>query len=138
VQVLGNRLHAVAHRLQLGELVRRDPEAEDVDGLRLLAEPARELDRDEDARVAGDLQDARDRVVVGDRHEVHAARQRELQDLPRRRRALGKSERSLDPELRQLRSGRVAVQVGPARARGHASQIPPVCRAFCERPANMM
>jgi hypothetical protein len=80
-----------------------DPEAEQVDGLRLAAEPRGELLGDEDVVAVRDLEAAVDRVVIGDRHEVHAAPLGELVDLIRRRRALGKPEAALDPELRDLR-----------------------------------
>ncbi len=99
VKVLGDRLHAVADGLQVGELRRRDAKAQHMDRLRLLAKPAGQLHRDEDARVVGDLQDTVDRVVIGDRHEVHAARQRELQDLLGRGRAFGQPQCALDAEL---------------------------------------
>ena len=71
---------------------------------------------DEHVGPVGDLQHAVDRVVVGDRHEVHPAPLGELVDLLRRRRALRQAERALDAELRDLRRGRVAVQVRPVVA----------------------
>jgi hypothetical protein len=55
----------------------------------------RQLLGDEYVRTVGDLKDARDRVVVGDRHEVHATPLGQLVDLLRRRRALRKPEGSL-------------------------------------------
>jgi hypothetical protein len=92
-----------------------DAVAEDVDRLGLALEPRRQLLGDEDVGAVGDLLDAGDRVVIGDRHEVHPATLGQLVDLFGRRRALGQPERALDPELRELRGGRVAVQVDPAR-----------------------
>ena len=58
-----------------------------------------------------------DRVVVGDRHEVHAAELCQLVDLLRRRRALGQAERPLDPQSRHRRGARVAVQIDSGRHR---------------------
>jgi hypothetical protein len=115
VQVLGDLLDVVGVRLQPVVVVGGDAVAEDVHRLWLALEPRRELLGDEDVRAVGDLQHARDGVVIGDGHEVHPAALGQLVDLIRRRRALGQSERALDPELRELRGGRVAVQVHPAR-----------------------
>ena len=115
VQVLGHLLDVVGVRLQPLVVVGRDAVAEDVDRLGLALEPRRQLLGDEDVGAVGDLLDAGDRVVVGDRHEVHPATLGQLVDLFGRRGALGQAERALDPELRELRGGRVAVQVGPAR-----------------------
>jgi hypothetical protein len=92
-----------------------DAVAEDVDRLGLALEPRRQLLGDEDVGAIGDLLDPGDGVVIGDRHEVHPAALGQLVDLLWRRGALGQPERSLDPELGQLRGGRVAVQVDPAR-----------------------
>ena len=92
-------------------------------GLRLAAEPGGQLLGDEHVRAVGDLEHAVDRVVVGDRHEVHAAPLRELVDLLRRRGALGQPERALHAEPRLLRGGRVAVQVGAACVAFMARQI---------------
>ena len=94
---------------------RRDAVAEDVHGLRLAAEVRGQLLGDEHVGPVGDLEDARDRVVVGDRHEVHAAALGQLVDLLRRRRALGQPDGALHAELGLLRRGRVAVHVDPAR-----------------------
>ncbi len=67
--------------------------------LGLAAEAGRELLGDEYVGTVGDLEDAVDRVVVGDRHEVHAAPLGERVDLLGRGRALGQTQGSLDPEL---------------------------------------
>ena len=115
VQVLGHPLDVVGVRLQPLVVVGGDAVAEDVHSLGLALEPRRQLLGDEDVGAVGDLLDAGDRVVVGDRHEVHLATLGQLVDLFGRRGALGQSERALDPELRELRGGRVAMQVGPAR-----------------------
>ena len=58
--------------------------------------------------------DAVDRVVIGDRHEVHPPALGEGIDLLRRRGALGQAERALDAELRLLRRRGVAVEVRAA------------------------
>ena len=63
------------------------------------------------SRQVGDRQRAGDRVVVGDRHEVHPAALGELVDLFGRRGALGQVQRALDAELRQLRGRRVDMHV---------------------------
>src|SRR6185437_8991896 len=52
-----------------------------------------------------------DRVVIGDRHEVHPPPLGELVHLLRRSGALGESETPLDPEAGELRGGGMAVQV---------------------------
>ena len=135
VQVVGDDLDVVGVRLQPVVIVRRDPEAEDVDGLRLAAEPGGQLLGHEDVGPVGDLQHAGDRVVVGDRHEVHSAALGEGVDLLGRRGALGQAERALDAELRHLRRRRVAVQV---RAAGlHVSgESSPDCRRFVTKRDN--
>jgi hypothetical protein len=92
-----------------------DAVAEDVNRLRLALEPRGALLGHEDVRAVGDLHDAGDRVVVGDRHEVHPATLGQPVDLLGRGGAFGQPERPLNPEPGQLRGVRVAVQVGPAR-----------------------
>ena len=73
-ELVGDGLDVAGERLQALVVVGRDPPAEDVDGLRLGAEPGGQLLGDEGVVVArGELQRAVDRVVIGDRHEVHAA-----------------------------------------------------------------
>jgi hypothetical protein len=97
-----------------------DPVTQHVDRLGLTAEPGRELLRDEDIGAVGDLEAAVDRVVVGDRHEVHSATLGELVDLLRWCAALRQAERPLDAELRELGGGRVTVHVdrgGPGNHR---------------------
>ena len=120
VQVLRHRLDVAGQLLQPRVVVGRDAEAEHVHGLRLAREARGQLLGDEHVRPVGDLQDAVDRVVIGDRHEVHPAPLGERVDLLGRRGALGQAERALDAELGDLRCGGVAVEVGP---RGHAPQI---------------
>ena len=124
------------------------PVAEHVHGLRLAPEAGGQLLGDEHVGPVGDLQHAGDRVVIGDRHEVHPAALGQLVDLLGRRRALGQPERALDAELRELRRGRVAVQVALAVLSGVIG--PPPVRSlfsctrcmirlqsayFCEQPA---
>ena len=72
VQVGGDGLDVAGVGLQPLVVVRRDAEAEDVDGLRLAAEARGQLLGDEHVGPVGELEHAVDRVVVGDRHEVHA------------------------------------------------------------------
>ncbi len=117
VQIGAAQLDVVAVGLQPVVVIGGDPVAEHVHGLRLAAEVGRQLLRDEHVRARGDLAHAGDRVVVGDRHEVHAAPLGELVDLLRRRRALRQPDCPLDAELGLLRRCRVAVHVHPARLR---------------------
>ena len=119
-QVLGHDLDVARVRLEPHVVVGRDAEAQDVDRLRLAAEARGQLLGDEHVGPVGDLQRAVDRVVVGDRHEVHPATLGERVHRLRRRRTLGQSQGPLDAELRHLRGARVAVQVGTC---GHATQI---------------
>src|SRR5919198_3970487 len=72
-----------------------DSVAEDVDGLRLSPEPCGQLLRDEHTRPFRDLKATGDRVVVGDRHEIHPAALGQLVHLLRWRGALRKSEAPL-------------------------------------------
>ena len=118
VHVGGAQLEVAAVGLQPLVVLGRDPVAEDVHRLGLAAEARGQLLRDEHVGAVGDLEDAVDRVVVGDRHEVHAAALGQRVDLLWRGRALGQAERPLDAELRDLRGGGVAVQVGPAGRHG--------------------
>ena len=120
VQVLGAGLDVVVVGLEPVVVVGRDPVAEDVHGLRLALEPGGELLGDERVGQVVERQRAGDRVVVGDRHEVHPAALGELVDLLGGRRALRQAQRALDAQLRQLRSRRVHMHVG-ATGFGHAS-----------------
>jgi hypothetical protein len=113
-EVLGDGAHVVRQLVQPGVVVGRDAVAEDVDLLGLAREAGGQLLGDEDVRPVGDLERARDRVVIRDRHEVHAPALGQLVDLVRWRRALGQAERSLHAQLRQLRGGGVDVQVDAA------------------------
>ena len=94
-----HRLDVAAVGLQPLVVLWRDPVAEHVHGLGLAAEMRRQLLGDEHVRTAGDLQHAGDRVVVGDRHEVHPSPLGQLIDLLRRRGALGQAGRALHAEL---------------------------------------
>ena len=149
VQVGGAGLDIAAVGLQPLVVAARDPEAEEVDGLRLSLEPRGQLLRDEDARIVRDLLDAGDGVVIGDRHEVHPATVGELQHLLGRRGAFRQAERALHAELRALGRGRVTVQVGPGgaveshrcslgRCRGVEAKIHLQMRASCDRPDNTL
>ena len=116
-EVLRDHLDVVRVGLQPVVVVGRDAEAEDVHGLRLAGEARGQLLGDERVGTVGDRQRAVDRVVVGDRHEVHAAALGEGVDLLGRRGALGQAERAGDAELGDRGGGRVAVQVGPGGRR---------------------
>ncbi len=135
-QLVGDGLDIAGELLQALVIVRRDAPAEDVHRLGLAAKPGGELLGDERVVVlGGELKGAVDRVVIGDRHEVHAAALGELVDLVGRRGAFGQAERPLDAELGDRRGGRVAVQVDPAgRLWGHRcsrSQYVVFCVALC-------
>jgi hypothetical protein len=114
VQVRGDHLDVAGVRLQPVVIVARDAVAEDVHGLGLAAEAGGQLLGDEDVGPVGDLEDAVDGVVVGDRDEVHAAALGQGIDLLGGRCALRQAERSLDAELGDLGRGGVAVQVRAA------------------------
>ena len=105
-----------------------------MDLLGLAAEAGGQLLRDEHVGAVGDGQRAVDRVVVGDRHEVHPAPLGEGVDLLGRRGALGQAQRVLDPELGDRGGGRVAVQVDPAGRRvripHRTRSIGDICRDF--------
>ena len=91
----------------------RDVEAEDVNRLRLTTEARGQLLGDEHVGAIGDLDHTIDRVVVGDRHEVHPATLGQLVDLLRWRGALRQTHRSLHAKPRLLRGGGVTVHVDP-------------------------
>src|SRR5262249_53312063 len=120
-----------------------DPVAEDMNRLGLAGEAGGQLLGDEAVVTVRQLQAAVDRVVVGDRDEVHAAPLGELVDLLRGGRALGQAERSLDPEPRELRSGRMAVHVYsgshrrlPARVALFMAHISLIAGKTCESAEN--
>ena len=81
VQVLGARLDVVAIGLEPLVIVGRDAVAEHVHGLGLALERSGQLLGDERVGQVLDRQRAVDRVVIGDRHEVHPAALGELVDL---------------------------------------------------------
>ena len=91
-QVARDDLDVVGVGLQPVVIVGRDPVTEDVHGLGLAAEARGQLLRDEDVGPVGDLQHPVDRVVIGDRHEIHTSALGERVDLFRRRGALGQAE----------------------------------------------
>jgi hypothetical protein len=88
-----------------------DPATEDVHRLGLAGEAGGQLLGDEAIRMTGQLEAAVDRVVVGDRDEVHPPPLGKLVDLLRRGRALWQPQRPLHAQLRELRRGRVAMQI---------------------------
>jgi hypothetical protein len=101
-------------------VLRSDPVAEHVHGLGLAPEVGGQLLGDEHVGPVRDLQHAGDRVVVGDRHEVHAAPPGQLVHLLRRSCALRQPDGPLNAEARKLRSARVAVHVDPRGLGRHA------------------
>ena len=84
VHVARAQLDVAAVRLQPLVVLARDPVAEHVHSLWLAAKVSRQLLGDEDVRPIGDLEHPSDRVVVGDRHQIHAAALGQLVDLLRR------------------------------------------------------
>ena len=126
LQVRGARLDVVAVGLQPFVIVGGDAVTEHVDGLGLTLERCGQLLGDERVGKVTQRQDPIDRVVISDRHEVHAPALGELVDLERLCSALGDPKRPLDAELRDLRGRGVDVQVGAAGF-VHAAQ---------DRPAN--
>ena len=137
VQVRRARLDVVVVGLQPLVVVGRDPIAEHVNGLGLALEPHGQLLGDE--RVGQVLQGpgALDRVVVGDRHEVHSAALGQVVDLARVGGAFGDVERSLDSQLRQLGCRRVHVHIGAGRF-VHGSQLDCWGRVHCEEGASVL
>jgi hypothetical protein len=113
VEVGGAQLDVAGMDLQPLVVGGCDPVAEHVDRLGLAAEVGGELLGDEHVGAVGDLKHAVDRVVVGDRDEVHAAPLGQRVDLLGRGGALGQPQRALDAELGDLRGGGVAVHVDP-------------------------
>ncbi|MBA2629714.1 MAG: hypothetical protein H0U84_01650 [Thermoleophilaceae bacterium] len=102
LQILGAQLDI--GRVALEPLVVRgaDAPAENVHGLAFPPKPGGQLLRYEHVRAVDDLEGSADRVVVGDRDEVHAAALGQLIDLLRRSGAFGQPERALHPEARLL------------------------------------
>ena len=126
VQVGGDRLDVARVGLQPVVVGGRDAEAQHVHRVRLAAEARGQLLGHERVGTAGDLEDAGDRVVVGDRHEVHAAALGQGVHLFGRRGALGQPQLALDPELRHLGGRRVTMQVRSA----HEARMPRKPREF--------
>jgi hypothetical protein len=144
VEVFGARLDVTGVGLQPLVVVGRDPEAEHVNGLRLTVKVRRQLLRDKGVGAVGDRERTIDRVVVGDRYDVHPATLCQLIDLLGGRRALGQAERSLDAQSRQGRGARVAVEVDPG-CHGcfvvtirisHATKIRLQTASFCDQSVN--
>ena len=111
VKVCGAGLDVAGVRLQPLVVSGSDPVTEDVNRLGLAGEAGGQLLGDEAVGPIGELEAAVDRVVVGDRDEVHPPPLGELVDLRGRGRALRQPERALDAQLREVRRGRVAMHV---------------------------
>ena len=144
VQVLRTVLDIAAVQLEPLVVGARDVEAEDVDCLRLAAEASGQLLGNEYVGATGDLDHSVNRVVIGDRYEVHAAPLRELVDLLGRCCALRQAERALYAQARYRGCAGVTVQVdagcGPlfhgAYCLGHMTMIRLQTRAFCDQTVN--
>ena len=91
VEVDGARLDVIVVSLKPVVVVLVDPIAEDVNRLRLALEPHGQLFGHERVGKVIEREGADDRVVVGDRHEVHPATLGEFVDLFGRGRALGQA-----------------------------------------------
>ncbi len=124
VQVCGAGLDIAGMCLQPLMVSASDPVTEDVNRLGLAGEAGGQLLGDEAVGAAVQRQAALDRVVIGDRHEVHPAALGELVDVLGGRRALRQPKRPLHAELGDHRRGGVAVQVDPAgRGGGHRRSL---------------
>ncbi len=111
VQVCGAGLDVAGMCLQPLVVSGGDPVTKDVNRLGLAGEAGGQLLGDEAVGPALELEAARDRVVVGDRDEVHPPPFRQLVDLLRRGRALGQAERALDAQPRELGGAGMAVHI---------------------------
>jgi hypothetical protein len=105
VEVLRARVDVAAVALEPLVVVSVDAPAEDVNRLPLAREPRGQLLRHEEIGQRGQLERPADRVVIGDRDEVHAAPLGQLVDLVGRGCALRQVESALYAELRELRRG---------------------------------
>ncbi len=125
-----------------------DSEAEHVNRLRLITEVGRQLLRDEHVGPVGDLEHAGDRVVIGDRHEVHATTLGQLVDLLGRGGTLRQADGTLYSEP-GLRGGtRVTVEISsaplfipPEHGFGGAhdrTRFPRKQRTTCDKPGTMV
>jgi hypothetical protein len=111
VKICGAGFDVAGMRLQPLVVSGGDPVTEDVNRLGLAGEAGGQLLGDEAVGTVGQLEAAVDRVVVGDRDEVHPPPLRQLVDLLGRRRALRQPQRTLDTQLRKMRRGRMAMHV---------------------------
>ena len=91
-QIARTRLDVASVGLQPLVIVRGDPVAEDVHRLRLALEPDGQLLGDEHIRQVRDRSGTLDRVVIGDRDEVHSPPLGEFVDLHRLSGTLGELE----------------------------------------------
>ena len=125
VEVLRARLDAVSCAPACPLVILgRDPVTEHVHSS--VARPSNQTVGSSDTNTPGrwrDLQSAGDRVVVGDRHEIHSTPLGELIDLRGLGGALGQVKRTLDPQLRQLGCRRVHVHVGAAHVQVGAADV---------------
>ena len=120
-----------------------DPITEDVNRLGLAGEASGQLLGDEAIGTIGELETAVDRVVVGDRDEVHPPPLGQLVNLFRGRRTLGQPQRALNPEPRELRGGGMAMHVNsgnhrrlPCSSRFCHLQNSLLAGKTCEQPGN--
>ncbi len=98
MQVIGTGHDVALMCLQPLVVLGRNPPAQHVDGLGLLGEPGGQLLGYKDIRLVGDREDAGDRVVVGDRDEVHPPSFGQFVHLPGRGSAFRKRNGALDLE----------------------------------------
>ena len=122
MQVVGDDLDVAGVGLQPLVVGGGDAVTEHVHLLGLALEVGGQLLGEEHVGPIRDGQRARDRVVIGDRHEVHAPALGQLVDLLGQRGALGQAQRALHAELGHLGGRRVAVHVDPA-GRGGAHRL---------------
>ena len=132
VKVCGAGLDIAGMRLQPLVVSGGDPVDEDVNRLGLAGEAGGQLLGDEAVGTIGELEATVDRVVVGDRDEVHTPPLGKLVDLLGRRRALRQPERTLDAQLREMRRGRVAMHVNAG-----SHQCSPSLNPCCHRQSSL-
>src|ERR1019366_7739974 len=109
----GAQLDVTAVSLQPLVVLAGDPVAEHVHRLGLATEVGGQLLRDEHVWTARDREHAVDRVVIGDRDEVHAPALGQLVNLLRWGGTLRQTERPLYAELGDLRGGGMTVHIDP-------------------------
>ena len=102
----------LAPRLQFPVLPRIDAPHEHVDFATGVGKARAHLLAEERARAAGDLEAAVDRVVVGDRDEVHAPRVQRVVERGRRGVAVGQTHAAEEPLGRAIAVAGVDVEIG--------------------------